>query len=383
MAIENPSTSPSKSCPTCGTRAALDAHKCLVCGTDFVEKKSKTSKSQEASLRGSRMPELTLSVPLIIILLAIFMLLGGGLVFYGLSATDNIAPPTVEPTDTSVPTTTQTATPQTPTTTFTSLPSPTPFSYTVQANDSCGDIALAFNISVRSLILENSLSSSCSLLIGDLLKIPQPTATPSPIATSTLSSAEATVQACPTQIITVQQNDTLSSISANTGVPVGAIMEWNGKTTDVAFTGETLSIPLCFREIVFGVGTVTPSPAPPYPAPELLLPNNGAFFNLDQDTVSLQWASVGTLRDNEFYQIRIVDITSGENIQLIAEVTDTKFIVPSTFRPDNEFHTFKWSVVTVAQVGVDEEGSPILIPGGAESEGWIFSWSGESTGTDS
>lgn len=323
------------------------------------------------------MPELTLSLPLILGLLALFLIVGGGLAYFGLQATGGLVEPTEAPTATFTPTATLTPTPLTPSPTATSQPSPTPSTYFVKSGDSCSEIAAIFGISVRSIIELNNLDSSCSLSPDQALLIPYPTPTQTPLATATLSDIEATRAACETDIYVVQENDTLSTIALIYGVPVEAIKEWNGLTVDTAFLGQTLSIPLCEREFILGIGTVTPSPAPPYPAPELLLPLDGQAFTLANDQVVLQWSSVGTLRQNEAYQVTITDITSGQNRTLVEEVFDTKFIVPPSFRPStNAPHIFRWFVLPVAQRGVEQDGTPRWEAAGARSKTWAFTWSG-------
>jgi len=322
------------------------------------------------------MPSVTLSLPVILGLIALFLVLGGGLAFLGLRQTDRIANPTEVPSATPSPTASLTPTPMTPTPTSSPLPSPTPLSYQVQADDNCGAIAALFNVSAQSIILENNLSADCSIFVGQTLRIPHPTPTLTPLATATLSPAEATRQACETLVHVVAEGDTMSAIAAAYGVPAEAIMNFNGLTTDTAFLGQALTIPLCLRTYVGGA-TVTPSPAPPYPAPELLLPLDGEAFNLSDDVVTLQWSSVGVLRENEAYQVTVIDVTSGENLRLVDEVIDTKYIVPVSFRPNESSpHVFRWSVVPVAQVGVDEDGEPVWVPGGPVSGSWAFTWSG-------
>lgn len=361
---------------------SLDASRCPICGTQF-DAKAKAS-GQPRAVQGTRIPEITISLPVVILLFAVFLLSGAGLTYLGLSAANRVAEPSAIPSETVTPTPSLTPTPETPTPTFTPQPTGTPLSYVVKANDTCGSIAFAFSVSVQSIILQNSLSADCALFINQELKIPQPTATPSPMASATLSDPEATIAACETTLHVVQEGETLSQIAVSYGFEgVDAIMEWNGKTVDTAFLGERLVIPLCQRQFVLGIGTVTPSPAPPYPAPELLLPRNGEAFAIQQDAISLQWSSVGELRTNEFYQVTVTDITSGGNISLTVEVKDTRFNLPLSLRPsESRPHIFEWQVVVVAQIGVKEDGSPIFVSGGSASEKKVFSWSG-GTGTPS
>ena len=182
--------------------------------------------------------------------------------------------------------------------------------------------------------------------------------------------------ACETVNITVQENDTLSSIAANYAVPQEAIKAFNGLSTDTVFLGMQLQIPLCERAATPGP-TPTPTLPPPYPAPNLLLPPDGASFTLADDVVTLQWASIGTLRDNEVYLVTVEDVTEGEGRKISEYVTDTKFIVPVSFRPkDNLPHVMRWGITTVRQTGTDEQGEPIWSSAGAPSLERVFSWTG-------
>jgi LysM repeat protein len=322
------------------------------------------------------MPTFTLSVPVILILLVVLIAVGGGLTYTALNLSGGINQPTEAPTATQTQAPTGTATLALPTATVTGLPSPTPFAYVVQANDSCSGIAFTFNVSVTSIIVENGLSADCGISVGMQLSIPQPTPTPTPLATNTPSSQQATIEACTKAYHTVQEGETLSLISVSYEVPIEYIMEWSGKTVDTAYYGETLTIPLCLRSSVAGA-TVTPSPAPEYPAPELLRPRNGEAFTLENDTVSLQWAAVGELRANEFYLVTVVDVTAGQNNPLTVAVQDTKLLLPESLRPDDDIpHIFMWNVVPVVQIGVDEDGNPRYRDGGPASEPSYFTWIG-------
>jgi LysM repeat protein len=258
MSLEsNPSKT--KICPTCGTRLSENAARCLVCGTEFTAKpEPKAVKKVEKSVQASRMPVVTLSLPIAVGILAVVVILVGVISFVSLRAS---APEgTFDTVETGTPTETPTVT---PTVTATLLPTdiPTatiqpPFDYTVAEGDgTCGFIAAQFRVSVQSIIIENNLPASCPISVGQALKIPYPTATPLPPPTNTPLPVDATKQACETVPITVQEGDTLSTIAANYAVPPEAIKEFNGKTTDNVFFGENLLIPLCRR-------AATPGPTP-------------------------------------------------------------------------------------------------------------------------
>lgn len=375
--MKESNTKPSNTvCPTCGTQLSPNAKICPVCGTEI--RKTSIAKNPEVVSAG-KMPEITLSLPAALGLLTLFLVVGAVLVYFILNLTNtaNQTPtaegttPTLTPTNTLVFTETPTSTP---------IPTATekpPFEYTVSAGDTCLSIAYAFDISVQSIVLLNNLPASCNtLVIGQALKIPYPTPTPMPAATNTLLPAEATEAACEKVIYTVQQNDTLGSIAANYGVPADAIKSYNGLPTDQVYLGLPLTIPLCEREATPGP-TPTPTNPPPYPAPNLLLPADGASFTLAVDSITLQWASVGSLRENEKYMVTIEDVTDGSGKRLVDYVSDTKYIIPITFRPgDNAPHIFRWYVSVIRQSGTDDKGDPIWESAGQVSDQKVFSWQG-------
>lgn len=371
-------TGPTKLCPTCGTRVSEDATRCLVCGSDFTPKGA-PHETEPRALRGSRMPEITLSLPAAIGLLAVFLAIGAVMVFFALQSTGRVVEPTSTPTLTLTITPSVTPTPVTPTLTSTPLPTPTPFTYIVQSGDTCGGIAAAFDVSVQSIVRQNSLPADCATLYdGQELLIPHPTPTVTPFPTATLSGIEATIAACEKILYTVEENDTLSSISSNYAVPMDAIKEFNGMVNNTVYAGMNIVIPLCERAATPGP-TPTPTAPPPYPPANLLLPADGTHFTIEDDIVTLQWAAVGTLRDNEAYAVTVVDVTEGKNRDIVDYVEDTKYIVPASFRAAaSEPHVYRWWVMPVRQIGTDDNGEPIWDTAGAASDNRTFTWSGEA-----
>jgi LysM repeat protein len=357
-----------------------NAARCLVCGAEFSARpEAKAVRKAEKSVQASRMPVITLSLPAAVGALAVVIVIAAAVAFFSIKAGGGQA--SLEGGDTPTPSLTPTITPSpTPTLPPTAVPSPTeipPFEYTVSASDGgCLFIAGQFHVSVQSIVILNNLSSDCLIHVGDVLKIPYPTATPPPPPTSTSLPANATEEACEKVQITVQGGDTLSTISANYGVSAQAIKDFNGLTTDSVFTGTTLKIPLCMRAATPGASS-TPTIPPPYPAPNLLLPADGAAFTLANDVVTLQWASVGVLRDAEAYQIIVEDVTADQTRRLTDYVTDTKYIVPTSFRPkDNVAHVLRWWITPMRQTGADDQGQPIWVIAGATSEKRVFTWVG-------
>ncbi|HET9909276.1 MAG TPA: LysM peptidoglycan-binding domain-containing protein [Anaerolineales bacterium] len=377
--LQEPTSQKTKVCPTCGTRLSENATRCLVCGTELTAKAATKSKKAETIVQASRMPEITLSLPAALGALVTILLIGAAVVYFSLQAGitgTTLSEPTIEltPSETGTITPTGTEPPtQTPIPTQTELP---PFDYTVRPGDTCGGIAVAFEVSVQSLVILNNLPTTCIISENQVLKIPYPTATPAPPPTEIPNEATQTAEACEKVPYTVQANDTLSSISLNYNVPQDAIKFYNGLPTDTVFVGTTILIPLCARFATPGP-TPTATLPPPYPAANLLLPADGAAFTLANDVVTLQWASIGTLRENEAYQVTIEDVTSGQGRRLTDFVTDTKFIVPTSFRPnDNLAHVIRWWVTTVRQNGVDDQGQPLFESAGAISEERVFTWVG-------
>ncbi|UCH58976.1 MAG: LysM peptidoglycan-binding domain-containing protein [Anaerolineales bacterium] len=379
MKPETP-TKNTKLCPTCGTRLSEDASRCLVCGTDFASA-DKPSKPTQA-VQGSRIPAITLSLPFILGFSLLFLAIGAGLVYYFLRQTpaEVVVPPTQTPTLTFTATVTITPTPVTPIPTDTPIPTPTPFSYRVAAGDNCSSIAFAFGVSIQSIVLLNDLPAACDTLFeGQNLLIPQPTPTATQLPTATLSEAEATRAACGEIDYVVQDNDTLSSISANYAISITALKNYNGLVSDNVRSGQSLKIPLCERAATPGPSP-TPTPPPPYPAPNLLLPQDGIRFLNSDNVVALQWAAVGTLRENEAYAVTIVDFTDGADVRLVDYVTDTKFIVPQSMRPgESSPHVFRWWVLPVRQAGTDDSGNPIWEAAGNPSAQRVFVWAGITT----
>lgn len=367
-------TKNTKICPTCGTRVSENAARCVVCGHSFSTPSVAAAK-KSTPIRGPKMPEMTLSLPIAIGLMLLILGIGAGTVYAVLQSTGKV----VEPTPTVTPSQTPTIT-ITPTVTTTPTLEPTatalpPEEYTIQALDTCHSIAFAFDVSVSSIIQLNNLPAACdNLIIGNKLLIPRPTPSPTPQPSQTQSALESTDTACEKYEYTVAAGDTLFGIAQNFNVSQESIQSYNGLASDVVFEGMPIVIPLCERLPTAGPSP-TPTYPPPYVSPNLLLPADGAVFSAANDSVTLQWASVGTLLENEAYAVTIEDLTEGQGRKLIDYVTDTKFIVPSSFRPiDNVPHVLRWYIVPVRQTSTSIDGKPIYDLAGSASISRVFVW---------
>jgi len=335
--------------------------------------------STAKAVTGPRIPEVTLSLPLLFGLAILLLIIGAGAVYAVLKSMGGQAPVTAAAAATITPTQTATGTATlTPTASLTPSPSPTwtlepPIEYKVASGDLCSSIAFNFNVTIQSINETNGIN--CEILsAGQILKIPRPTPTPLPSPTATLNPTEQAQAECSTVQVTVKAGDTLGGIAANYAVSAASIQAFNNKPNDTVYEGEKLVIPLCERQLE----TPSPTPVPPYAAPNLLLPADGASFVNLTEVITLQWSSVGTLRQNESYRVTVEDITEGNARQLIQFVTDTKLIVPENFRPAGTTpHILRWSIITVRQTGTDKDtGNPIWEPAGSVSVERVFSWLG-------
>ena len=377
----NTQASKSRNCPVCGTKLSENARRCLVCGTELSttsEPSSPKIKKTNDKIDSKRIPEIKMNLIALIAIIVVILVLIALLVYFiviagnapeeGLVGAETTA--TVTPTLTTTPSNTAT---MTPLPTWTPLP---PIEYTVKDNETCLDIALQFNTSVQSIILANNLNTSCLISPGIVLQVPQPTLTPSPVPTATPEAFIADVEMCTqTDTIIVEANMTLSSIAANYNVSMSDIRIYNNLPNDIVRQGDRLIIPLCDRLPTAGP-TLTPTPLPPYPAPNPLLPRSGAAFAATDEAVTLQWASVASLFPGEVYRVVVQDLTSAEEKILVDYVSDTKYILPASFRPvDTTPHIFQWSVSVARQINSDPN-NPIFEEAGAISAFRVFSWVG-------
>ena len=377
----NTPASKSRNCPVCGTKLSENARRCLVCGTELSttsEPSSPKIKKTNDKIDSKRIPEIKMNLIALIAIIVVILVLIALLVYFiviagnapeeGLVGAETTA--TVTPTLTTTPSNTAT---MTPLPTWTPLP---PIEYTVKDNETCLDIALQFNTSVQSIILANNLNTSCLISPGIVLQVPQPTLTPSPVPTATPEAFIADVEMCTqTDTIIVEANMTLSSIAANYNVSMSDIRIYNNLPNDIVRQGDRLIIPLCDRLPTAGP-TLTPTPLPPYPAANPLLPRSGAAFAATDEAVTLQWASVASLFPGEVYRVVVQDLTSAEEKILVDYVSDTKYILPASFRPvDTTPHIFQWSVSVARQINSDPN-NPIFEEAGAISAFRVFSWVG-------
>jgi LysM repeat protein len=349
------------------------ATKCLVCGTDLTGGAARRNIGFSTRPRPPATPGLSapaLSGPVIGLILGALVLVGLGLILFSSGAITSVfATPTLTPTGTPPPTLTAT-----PTSTETPVPTNTPLPpqpYSVVGGDTCISIAIKHNVSVQSILDLNKLDAGCILSIGQVLQIPQPTPTPTALPSATLSAELATQTQRTTY--TVHAGDTCGGIANFYHLQVGDLMGVNG-ITDCALLreGQVLIIPL---ELAVTPGpSPTPTPYPPYPAPSQLVPADGVAFS-GGEVITLQWASLGVLRDGEAYYVTIEDVTCNCGAVRKFATTETKLIVPADLHPaDGAPHIFRWNVMAVRANGTSPAGQPLYDTAGSASPNRVFVW---------
>lgn len=213
--------------------------------------------------RQKMMPYFLIAIAAILVIVGIIIIVSvvsGGKPFAGIFATKT---PTA--TATFTPTATQpTSTPSmTPTITLTPTPAASatasgPQLYVVQQDDTCYDIASAFNVDLLVLLAINNFpNGTCPINAGDQIIIPAPgsslpTATPIP---SDLPSGTVI-------LYTVQPNDTLASIASEFGSTVDSIKLTNSLTSETIYMGQVLKVKV---HLVTPTRTFAPTSTLAYP----------------------------------------------------------------------------------------------------------------------
>lgn len=366
---------PPRRCPVCNSRVAEGAKTCLMCGASLEE--VEVDAEEEAS---PPEPSRRLGTKQIIILVGISVVILTVAVFLGLNLSEAQELPTFTPTLT--PTSTVTPTPTftpSPTMTPTPLPTPTPVppqAYTVQAGDTLLTIADDFNMTVEELRAYNGLDSDI-IVEGQTLQIPPPTPTPGP--TPTLDPSEPTPTPAPFELYTVQSGDTLSTIAEEYDVSMTDIRAANdmGPQDTVIQAGDVLQIPRytptpeITPEIVMGG---TPAPSISYGSPQLLYPPDDATFTGPEDTVIVQWASVGLLDDDVYYRVAFSAPTAEGPETTRTYLRATTWRVPETLFPAPELadRTCSWRVTVVRRMG--DETDPNYVALSEPSAERTFVW---------
>jgi len=252
----------------------------------------------------------------------------------------------------------------TPTPTPTLTPSPTPFLYTVRSGDNLSAIAKKFGTTVEALMQANGLTNASTLQVGTRLIIVQP---PDYWATMAYETYE------------VQPGDTLYTIAARYKIAIAQIKEANGLTSDRLNVGQKLRIPIGTATPTAPptpTSTLTPTPSPPRPAPALLTPPDGASFEGAEATIVLNWASVGILKPEEWYVVRLERLSERTKQLPLVWTRATSWRVPAELYGAGQARPlrFRWQVLVMRRTGTAEDGTwlgqVISPPGEARTFFW-------------
>lgn len=373
-------------CPSCGSRVAIDAATCPICGHEFPPTQLITAhdetdithaaSAQRAGFILAQLPWGVIGVVAVILGLAI-----GAMLL--LRKTAVLAPPasgirlTIEGTQAAVKTGQATATPTpsaqasaTKTTVLpTSVPPPPtltpvpPIDYVVKSGDTCGGIATDFDVPLSVFAAFNKLDpNDCMIRAGDTVKIPPPTPTagPSPtlppgVTAPPGSTPEATVTLPPQIIIQVKANDTCSDIAVRNHVSVALIIQQNGLDADCTLQiGQVLTVTFATPTPFITPTPIvaqTPTPRIGFDAPQVLGPYDGAQISETEDVVTLQWLSVGLLKDNEWYVVQVQP--SGAITAPIFETRATSIKITRAIFGDQPERTFAWWVQVKQFMGIN------------------------------
>ncbi len=250
----------------------------------------------------------------------------------------------------------------TPTPTLT--PSPTPFVYTIRTGDNLSAIAKRYGTTVEALMAANNIADATRIRAGTKITIVQP-----PDYWAVMAY----------KIYEVQPGDTLIGISAKFDVPIADIKKANGQEANKLRAGQELKIPIGTATPTPSptlTPTLTPTPGPAYPAPALLAPPDGTAFEGPNAAILLNWASVGILRPDEWYVLRMR--RSGVVAQQLPPVWTraTSYRLPAELYMAGlaEPQRFYWQVVVMRQTGEAEDGSPQGEPISPSSGTRSFTW---------
>lgn len=308
-------------------------------------------------------------------------------------------PRIVTPAVTNVPATQPPPTP-------TAGPTPVTTKYKIKSGDTLSSISAQFRVPIEAIKAANGMTNDF-LRIGDEILIPKATPTPvgavapdpfvSPVAvapsgpqlsTPTAMALVASPTAAPvntpgTARHTVKSGETLISIAAFYGSTVANIKSASNIDSDFLSIGQVLIVP-----IGDWVPTVAAASAPPpatptaqfaYALPNMMYPDDGESLRGKAAAPTFMWTSVGTLKADEYYRIRIdysIDGVKKPSITALLKATSYK-LDPAAYPGPNASGTdFSWIVTVVKQAPLPPNadaipgGTPLSPPGAFRNFKW-------------
>jgi LysM repeat protein len=356
-------------CPACGTRVAAQATTCLMCGASLAEEAEEAPEKPKRRLP-SWVGGLMATIAGLLILSA------GGLGFYALLTTE---PPELTPTLTPSRTPTATRTPL-PTDTPTPLATPTPvppLSHQVQEGETLSGIVAQYpHTTLEEILALNEDLDPELLQLGQVILIPPDV--PDGVAATSAQPEGPTMTPGDYVIHVVSPGETLSEIAEEYGVSIQSIQSANQMAPyEVNIQAN--------QSLVIPMGTPQPSPTPtsnpdatatlvpPYIAPSLLKPIDGATFVSSDPPVLLQWTAVGILDDEEWYEVRISQ--PGGVFSSTNYLRNTSWRVPNELlmSAEDSGGEFRWQV-RVVEEALGQEGALIYEDAGPPSQVRSFTW---------
>lgn len=404
------SRSPYKRCPSCGSRVAEDAQVCDICGHEFGTTQAIPRASLKETLEEAQQPETPPSSPFIteretapsrrqpsplaglpwgvIGVVAVIVFIAGGALlllqqrgFTRVSVTPTIevvlndpaglAGAVITETDPFPPTETATLAPPTSTPAPTPTPLP-PTEYTVKAGDTCGGIAQSYGVALEALTALNQLDSvNCLIRVGDKLIIPVATPTPGPAetlapgVTASLAPADAAgpTSTPPSQIVyVVKGGDNCGEIAQKFNITVDFLIQQNNLDTNCFIQiNQVLTITFATATPVLTPTPFvlqTPTPRVGYGAPIVASPQDSAQISQTQETVTLQWLTVGLLKPDEWYVVQ-VQPSSAITVPLFQTKATSLKLTQDILGDQNE-RAITWWVQVRRAVGPDPNtGAPL------------------------
>jgi LysM repeat protein len=196
--------------------------------------------------------------------------------------------------------------------------------------------------------------------------LPTPSPTVTRVRLQTVPTATAFVPtATPEPVIhIVQAGEVLGIIAKEYGTTAEAIMAANNiKDADFVREGQELVIPDAQRTpVVTVVRTLTPTPmattAFRYAAPLLLSPEEDAQFVGREARIVLQWVSVVTLPESEWYEVKLWTARQGEANAARFYTQASSLVVPSDAYSGEGTGIMYWTVSVVYRARTNSALSP-------------------------
>jgi LysM repeat protein len=260
-----------------------------------------------------------------------------------------------QPTNTAIP---LTPAPVQPTTTPVQ-----PVAYVVEDGDTCGGIATKYAVSLSAFLAFNKLDeNNCLIHVGDKVLIPPPTPTAGPTPTLPpgvtqlpTGTPEPTATLPPQIIVQVRSGDTCSEIADKYRISVDTLIQQNGLDVNCALQiGQVLTLTFTVPTPVITPTPIiaqTPTPRTGYDAPLMMSPQDSVQISETEDVVTLQWLSVGVLKDDEWYVVQVQP--TGAITVPVFEVKATSLKLTRDIFGDQTERSFAWWVQVKQLVGVN------------------------------